>query len=514
MVGSIATPSSDAEGMLVGPVAVADAGLKSYQELKESGVSWLGKVPAHWEVRHLGRIGRFFKGGGGTKEDEREDGIPCVRYGDLYTYHRFFITASLACVAPDLAATVYTPIRYGDVLFAGSGETIDEIGKSAVNLIRGPACCGGDVIIFRPSIDAEARFLGYAADCSASVHQKACIGRGFTVMHIYSTDLKYMAVAIPPVPEQAAIVRFLDHADRRIRRYIRAKQKLITLLEEQKQAIIHQAVTRGIGGWAKLKATGNTWFPDVPAHWDVMPMRRVITRSVDGPHHSPEYLDHGIPFLSARNIKVDRWSLEDVKFISQIDYETFCQRVKPARGDVLYTKGGTTGVARTVDLDYPFQVWVHVAVLKLRKARILPRYLATALNSPRCYEQSQLFTRGATNQDLGLGRMKDIVIPVPPLADQSDIIERVAAIEDQIGSGIKAALHEIELLREYRTRLIADVVTGKLDVREVSAGLPEIAPLADEFDALTTQATETGVMELEGTTESPEELAMENEVII
>ena len=318
---------------------------------------------------------------------------------------------------------------------------------------------------------------------------------------------------LPPLPEQAAIVRFLDHANRRIRRYIRAKQKLIKLLEEQKQAIIHRAVTRGIDAGAKLKATGTPWFPDVPAHWDVMPLRRVIMRSVDGPHHSPKYLDHGIPFLSARNIKVDHWSLEDVKFISQIDYESFCQRVKPALGDVLYTKGGTTGVARAVDLDYPFQVWVHVAVLKLRKARILPRYLATALNSPRCYEQSQIFTRGATNQDLGLGRMKDIVIPVPPLADQPDIIEQVAAIEDQIGSGIEAALHEIELLREYRTRLIADVVTGKLDVREAAARLPEVDPRADEFDA-PTEAQETGVMELEDANESPEELAMENEVII
>ena len=102
MIGSIGTTSIDAEGMLVGPVAVADAGLKSYQELKESGVSWLGKVPAHWKVRHLGRIGRFFKGGGGTKEDEREDGIPCVRYGDLYTYHRFFITALRAAHASHL----------------------------------------------------------------------------------------------------------------------------------------------------------------------------------------------------------------------------------------------------------------------------------------------------------------------------------------------------------------------------------------------------------------------------
>ena len=214
-----------------------------YPEYKDSGVEWLGAVPAHWEVRHLGRVGRLFKGGGGTKEDERESGVPCVRYGDLYTHHQFFITASRASVAPELAGTAYTPLRYGDVLFAASGETIDEIGKSAVNLIRGSACCGGDVIIFRPSIRAEPRFLGYASDCPSSARQKSCTGRGFTVMHIYSSDLKYVAIPLPPLPDQAAIVRFLDHADRRIRRYIRAKEKLIALLEEQKQTMIHQAVT-------------------------------------------------------------------------------------------------------------------------------------------------------------------------------------------------------------------------------------------------------------------------------
>ena len=166
-----------------------------------------------------------------------------MRYGDLYTHHRFFITESRACVAPELAATAYTPIAYGDVLFAGSGETMEEIGKSAVNLIRGPACCGGDVIVFRPSIDAEARFLGYIADCSASVHQKACIGRGFTVMHIYSSDLKYMTVAIPPVPEQAAIVSFLDRTTAALDAATTSAQRETSLFREYHTRLIADVVT-------------------------------------------------------------------------------------------------------------------------------------------------------------------------------------------------------------------------------------------------------------------------------
>ena len=132
-----------------------------YPAYKPSGVEWLGDVPAHWEVAQLGRIGSFSKGTGGSKEDEVDEGVPCVRYGDLYTSHRYFIQYSRSYIAQERTLD-YTPMEYGDVLFAGSGEPIEEIGKSAVNLIESQAYCGGDVILFRPQIELDARFSGYA----------------------------------------------------------------------------------------------------------------------------------------------------------------------------------------------------------------------------------------------------------------------------------------------------------------------------------------------------------------
>ena len=216
---------------------------RPYPAYKDSGAEWLGAVPAHWEVRRLGRFGRLFKGGGGTKEDERESGVPWVRYGDLYTRHQFFISATRACVTPELASTVYTAIRYGDVLFAGSGETIDEIGKSAVNLIPGAACCGGDVIILRPSIDADARFVGYAMDCAATARQKASIGRGFTIVHIYSSDLKCVTVAMPSLSEQSAIAGFLDKGTRDTESGINRARRRIELLREYSTRVVADVVT-------------------------------------------------------------------------------------------------------------------------------------------------------------------------------------------------------------------------------------------------------------------------------
>ena len=214
-----------------------------YPAYKDSGVEWLGEVPEHWEVRKLGQMGRFSKGSGGNKADESEDGVPCVRYGDLYTYHSFFIAASRGRVSAEVAASSYTPIHYGDVLFAGSGETLDEIGKSAVNLVAGSAYCGGDVIIFRPTVNVNAKLLGYAADSRTAVHQKARFGRGITVMHIYSSELKYMAVTLPTLGEQAAIASFLDHAIGTTNQLVAKASRQIELAVQYRTRLIADVVT-------------------------------------------------------------------------------------------------------------------------------------------------------------------------------------------------------------------------------------------------------------------------------
>jgi len=217
-------------------------GLKPYPAMKDSGVPWLGEVPEHWEVRPVGGLGALFKGNGGNKGDEVPNGIPCVRYGDLYTRHEFFVTTSKACVSSE-RASAYTSIRHGDVLFAASGETIEDIGRSAVNLIEGEARCGGDVLVLRPAVPVVPRYLGYASDSPASRHQKACMGRGFTVVHIYGGELKRLALPLPPLPEQAAIVTYLDEATASFERAIASARREIDLLREYRTRLIADVVT-------------------------------------------------------------------------------------------------------------------------------------------------------------------------------------------------------------------------------------------------------------------------------
>ena len=217
-------------------------GLDPSVPMKDSGIEWLGEIPAHWEVKQLGQIGIFRKCNGGTKEDESPDGLPCVRYGDLYTHHNLFIRQCCSYISSK-SAIKYTLIQYGDILFAGSGETLDEIAKSAVNLIDTEVYCGGDVILLRLDIEADAHFMGYVVGAPQAVHQKALMGRGITVIHIYGSQLKYLSVAVPPTEEQQAIADFLNHETAKIDKLISKTHQVIELQKEFRSALISAAVT-------------------------------------------------------------------------------------------------------------------------------------------------------------------------------------------------------------------------------------------------------------------------------
>ena len=159
--------------------------------------------------------------------------------------------------------------------------------------------------------------------------------------------------------------------------------------------------------------------------------------------------DEGVPFLSTRNVRPGSFDLSSLKYISHKDHEIFSKRIRPGKGDILYTKGGTTGLAKVNDLDFQFSVWVHLAVLRIDKERLLPRYVELALNSPHCYAQSQRYTQGISNFDLGLTRMVKITIPLPPFPEQHRIVAKVdelMAVCDQLEkrlSDTQAARHDL-----------------------------------------------------------------------
>ena len=451
------------------------SGVKPYSSYRPSGKGWLGEVPEHWDVRRLGTTGRFFKGNGGTKADETEGGLPCVRYGDLYTRHEFFITESKACVAHHRAAA-YTRIRYGDVLFAGSGETLEEIGKSAVNLISGSAVCGGDVIVFRPTIDLDAKFIGWSTDCRQAVSQKACMGRGITVMHIYSSELKRLLVPLPPLPEQTAIARFLDHAGRRIRRYIRAKERLIELLEEQKQAIILQAVTGQIDvrtgqPYPAYKDSGVEWLGEVPEHWETRRSKRTFTPRKELARPDDIQLSatqaYGVIPQKDYEERVGRKIVKIFKHLNKrrhVEVDDFIISMRSFQGGL--ERAWVSGCIRSSYIVLQPATSLNVTYFG---------YLFKSVGYIGALQSTANFIRDG--QDLNFGDFCRVDIPFPPIETQRRIAEFLDSTTDGIANTVDRYRCHIDLLQEYRTRLIADVVTGKLDVREAAASLPDIDPL-------------------------------------
>lgn len=447
---------------------------KPYKSYKESGVPWLGTMPEHWQVlpgkacyceKYVPNTGLV------------QNTILSLSYGQLVVKPQ----EKLHGLVPTSFET-YQVIDPGDIVVRPT-DLQNDWNSLRFGLSKHRGAITSAYICLRTKNTMSAQYghlLLHTYDLKKVFYG---LGSGLR-QNLDWRDFKYLPCVVPTPEEQTAITHYLDYIDKRIHQYIRVKRKLITLLEEKKQAIIHHAVTCGLDLKTRFKPSGVAWFDEIPAHWEVLNLRRVIYKAIDGPHYSPNYLDKGIPFLSARNIKEDQWSLADAKYISEEDYKEFCKRVTPEIGDVLYTKGGTTGIARVVDLDFKFQVWVHVAVLKVRRNKVIPKYLALALNSHPCYEQAQLFTRGATNQDLGLGRMKSIVFALPPIAEQQAILNMVDEKTSAFQQAIRQARTEIELLHEYHKRLIADVVTGKFDVREAAKKLPVIEDIHAPIEEL------------------------------
>ncbi|WAX77031.1 restriction endonuclease subunit S [Streptomyces sp. KMM 9044] len=318
----------------------------------------------------------------------------------------------------------------------------------------------------RPIGDFDGRFIAfYLIALRASGFIRA-YSNVVSMPHLTAEKLARIPIPLPPVGVQRAIADYLDHETARIDTLIEEQQRLIEMLHERRRSVVQHAVAGSDRN--DVCQTGDPWWPELPDDWTPVSLRRVLRGLADGPHFSPNYVDDGVMFLSARNVKVDRWSLDDAKFVSEADYLEFSKRVVPEPGDVLYTKGGTTGIARVVDLDFPFQVWVHVAVLKVRHDLVEPSFLAYALNSGPCYDQSQLFTRGATNNDLGLTRIVNIVTPLPPLDEQRRIVAYLDDETAKIGALIAETERFIELSRERRSALITAAVTGQIDVRKAA----------------------------------------------
>ena len=306
----------------------------------------------------------------------------------------------------------------------------------------------------------------------------------------------------PPLPEQTSIVRYLDDVDRRVRRYVAAKRKLIALLEEEKQAVVNRAVTRGLDPNVRLKPSGVEWLGDVPEHWETMRarflFREVDTRSTSG---RETHLSMSQTLGLVPSHLVEQSLISDSYVGGKLCQEgdLVLNRLKAHLGVFALAKQ-----AGVISPDY--------SVFR-KRGSVKMEYFFRVLRLPALRTELRIRAKGIVE---GFWRLYtddffDIRLPVPPFVGQQAIVEYLDRATTNLDAAITRARRQIDLVEEYRTRLIADVVTGKLDVREAASQLPdedseaepigENGPLADG---------QTG--DLYSIDESVEDLVMEEEV--
>ena len=439
------------------------ADLKPYAEYKESGLPWLGQVPGHWAVRRLkSAVTNVIEQ---TLEMSSDEVYVALEHVESWTGRARPQSGS------NLFAGQVKRFRQGDVLF---GKLRPYLAK--VTRIGNDGVCAGEFFVLRPT--DEAMSSAYLEHQIRAKHTIDVINGSTFGAKMPRADWQFcgnLPVPLPPPDEQAAVVRFLDWANGRLERAIRAKRKVIALLNEQKQAIIHRAVTRGLDPFVPLKPSGIPWLGDIPQHWEVTALRR-YWRVTDCKHLTVPFVDEGIPLASVVEVQPFSLNLNRCKRTKPEWYRLLIDGDrKPRRGDLIYCRNASVGACALVETDIDFAMGQDVCLIRSQSQN--QRFLNYLLHSPFMDHQLELLLVGSTFKRINISEIKALAVIVPPRHEQNAVCEALDAGMVAYDTAISRLEREIELLREYRIRLVADVVTGKLDVREAAARLPAEAPL-------------------------------------
>ncbi len=426
--------------------------MKTYESMKSSNVLWLGDIPKHWELRFLEQTchEKSVKNIGNI-----ESNVLSLSYG--YIIKKKNVYSGL--VANDFST--YQIVQNGDIILRFTDLQNDH--KSLrTGLVTQTGIITSAYTCITPTINsAYLRYLLHSYDL-----RKVFYGMGGGVRQsIGFKDVRHMFVPVPPRDEQDQIVRFLDWKVSEINRLINIKQKEIYVLEE--------------GVALKLKNE----LSKIPNSRDI-PLKRVfLVPMSDGPHETPEFVDEGIPFISAEASHDGKIYLNECRgYITKESHELYCMKVKPQRDDIFIVKSGsTTGKTVIVDFDDEFSIWSPLALIRCNKLAI-PRYIFYYCSSTMFQQQVRDNWSFGTQPNIGMSILKNLHILLPTIEEQEHIVNVLDEYWNTTLELKKNISKQIETLQELKTRLISDVVTGKIDVRSVE--IPDYEYVEEESDEM------------------------------
>lgn len=419
-----------------------------YPAYKDSGVEWLGEVPAHWEVRRLKHNLKLLT----EKTDRRSNPIALE---NIEGWSGRFIPTETEFEGDGVA------FDKGDILF---GKLRPYLAKALLAEAAGEAV--GDFHVMRPQTGIHARFAQYEILNRSFVDIVDGSTFGSKMPRASWEFVGSMSLPTPPFVEQAGIAAFLDHETEKIDALVAEQERLIELLKEKRQAVISHAVTKGLDPSVPMKDSGVEWLGEVPVHWETTRLKHATELIVDCPHETPTYSDEG-EYLVIRTADIfDGVLCEDGLYrVSEMEYFNRVRRQSLLQGDVVYGREGERwGHAALVPRSDTFCLGQRMMQFRVAK-HVDPEYMMWLLNSEVVYRQGQQDTVGATSPHVNVGTIRNYALCSPPLAEQQCIGMHLSAKAREFDALIEDATVAIDLLTERRTALISAAVTGQIDVR-------------------------------------------------
>jgi len=433
---------------------------QKYPAYKDSGVEWIGEVPASWEVRRL----KYVVNVNQNSLPENTDKSFLIEYVDIggVTFENG-ITQIEQFSFKDSPSRARRIAKTGDTIVSTVRTYLKAI--DYVDNVKSGYIYSTGFAVLSP-VKVTPHFLLMLARSDVFTNQVDVFSKGMSYPAINSTELSRLHLPVPSKSEQTRIATFLDQKTAQIDQAIAQKERLIELLKERRQILIHNAVTRGLDPNVRMKESGVDWIGEVPEHWEMKRMKHVTLKIGSGITPSgggTSYLDEGIPLLRSQNILLGKIEFEGVALISEKTHaEMSNSQVK--NGDVLLNiTGGSIGRCHFVEVDFPINVNQHVCIVRPSKS-ISTVFLNAILASEIGQGQIWFFQQGGGREGLNFQALKNFFIPLPPLKEQIAISEQIKTVTTKIATAISLKQSEIEKLKEYKATLINSAVTGKIKV--------------------------------------------------
>lgn len=445
---------------------------KRYEKYNDSGIEWIGEIPEQWQVKKIkycskiyGRIG--FRGY--TVEDLVLEGEGAVTLSPsnidnqkLIFNKKTYISWEKYYESPEIM------IYNGDILLVKTAS----VGKVAfVQGLSEKATINPQFVVFK-DVSINNKFLYYVMISENLQRQIKMATYGGVVGTLTQQEISnYLLVGPISIQEQITISTFLDKKTSEIDDLIADKEKLIELLQEQRQAIITEAVTKGLNPNVKMKDSGIEWIGEIPEHWETKKLKYTCSLIKDGTHNPPQRVNDGVPILSVRNIVEGKFiNLPDDSLISEEDYRELNRSYQVRKNDVLIAiVGATIGKVAIVGDMEPFTIQRSLAFFRFKKSVINYKFAHFCFQSSRF--QSLLWGHVGFSAQPGiyLGALANFFIPAPSLQEQENIVAYLEKEENRVNELINKIEQEIDCFKAYRQSIISEVVTGKIDVRGYSA---------------------------------------------